>query len=120
MPLLKEAVDQIKLNIKQYVGIITEEEEVAKNALEKFAVKKNCNVEPNIVDAVINELTKITLCTIKVHYQCGDGSFDHHAIPPMDPPLPDITCIELAFINAHYDFVVTLQRQRSVSRQLWS
>ena len=95
--LLKEAVDQIKLNIKQYAGILTEGEEVAKGALEI--------IDANIVDAIINELAQITSCTIKLHYQCGDGSFDHHAISPMDPPLPDTPCIELAFINAHYDFV---------------
>ena len=31
-------------------------------------------------------MAKITSCIIKVHYQCGDGSFDHHAIPPVKPP----------------------------------
>ena len=117
--LLKEAVDQIKLNIKQYAGILTEGEEVAKNALEKFVVEKNYNVESNIVDAIINELAKITSCTIKVHYQCGDGSFDYHAIPPMDPPLPDTPCIELAFINAHYDFVSDIAKaEKSTSSAL--
>ena len=31
-------------------------------------------------------MAKIALCIIKVHYQCGNGSFDHHAIVPTDPP----------------------------------
>ena len=47
--LLKEAVDQIKLNIKQYEG-----GKASKNALEKFVVEKNYNIESNIVDAIIN------------------------------------------------------------------
>ena len=70
---------------------------------------------------------KITSCIIKVHYQCGDGLFDQHAIPPVDPPLPDTLCIELAFINAlcfmlfHIMLLsVTLQRQRSLPHQLLS
>ena len=85
--------------------ILTEGEEVAKSSLEKFVVEKNYNVESNIVDGIINELAKITSCIIKVYYQCDDGSFHQHTIPPMDPPLPDTPCIELSFINAHYDFV---------------
>ena len=93
--LLKEAVDQIKLNIKQYAGILTEGEEVAKNALEKFVAEKNYNVESNTVDAIINKLEKITSCIIKVHYQCGDGSFGHHGFPLMYPPLPDNHALNL-------------------------
>ena len=45
-------------------------------------------------------MAKIALCIIKVHYQCGNGSFDHHAIVPSDSSLPDTPCIELAVINA--------------------
>ena len=110
-----------------YAVIPTEEEVVAKNLLEKFVVEKNYNVESSIVDAVINKLAKITSCIIKVHYQCGYGSFDQHAIPPVDPLLPDTPCIELAFINAlcfllfHIMLLsVTLQRQRSLPHQLLS
>ena len=68
--------------------------------MEKFVIEKNYIVESNIVDAIINELAKIALCIIKVHYQCGNGSFDHHAIVPSDSSLPDTPCIELAVINA--------------------
>ena len=95
--------------------------------MEEEVVEKNYNVESNIVDAAINKLAKITSCIIKIHYQCGDGPFDQHAIPPVDPPLPDTPCIELAFINAlcfmlfHIMLLsVTLQRQRSLPHQLLS
>ena len=46
-------------------------EEATKNALEKFVIENNYNVESNIVDAIITELVKIT-SIIKVHYQCGN------------------------------------------------
>ena len=90
-----------------------------KNALKKFVAEKNCNVESNIIDAIINELAKITSSTIKVHYQCGDGSFHHLAIPPMDPPLPDTPCIELVFITTYFDFVSDIAKaEKSTSSSL--
>ena len=100
--------------------MLTKGEQTAKNALGKFVVEKNYNVESNIVDVIINEFAKITWCIIKVHCQCGDGSFDHHAIPPMDTPLPNSPCIELAYVNAHYDFASGIVKAGKTPHQLWS
>ena len=87
----------IKLNIEQYAGILTEGEKAAKNALKSFVAEKNYNVESNIIDAIINELAKITSCTIKVHYKCRDRFFDHHAISPMDPHCQTPHALNLQF-----------------------
>ena len=40
--------------------MLTKGEQTAKNALGKFVVEKNYNVESNIVDVIINEFAKIT------------------------------------------------------------
>ena len=39
--------------------------------------------------------------------------------PSYEPPVPDIPCIELAFINAHYDFVSDIAKaEKSTSSTL--
>ena len=79
---------------------------------------ENSSSKRIIVDAISNELAKIT-CIIKVQYQCGEGLFDQHAIPPMDFPLPGTPWIELEFISTHYDFVSDIVKaEKSTSSTL--
>ena len=120
LSLLKEAVDQIELNIKQYAGMLTEREEVAKNVLEKFVAKKNYNVESNIVDTIINEMEKIRSCIIIVHYQWWRIVWPP-CIPSYVPPTARHPCIKLAFINTHFDLMKsTSSNQRSLPHQISS
>ena len=112
--------NQIQHQAKQYASILTEGKEVAKNALEKFVFEKNYNIESNILDAIINLLAKITSCIIRVHYQCGDGSFFHHAVPPMNPLCQTSHALNLLLLMHIMILSVTLRRQRSLPHQLWS
>ena len=112
--------NQIKHQAKQYASILTDGKEVAKNAWEKFVVEKNYDIESNILDAIINQLAKITSCIIKVHYQCGDGSFFHHAIPSMNPHCHTSHALKLLLLMHIMILSVTVRRQRSLPHQFWS
>ena len=108
------AVSAIKANMPRYAGFLIENGPDPEEALNLFVNDRKYYLESNIIDVIVVALSVVTGCSIKIYYQDVDQSFSNHIIHSEHQV--EGRCIELSFMNNHYDLILNTIKEEPNNR----